>query len=260
MSVPYNVCLRLGYRGTSYRGVAANPGVVTVAGVLEGALSTILGHEVRLQLAGRTDAGVHARGQVVSFTTDSARFDPERLVGSLNARCGPDIVVEALALVPPTFHARFSARRRTYHYTVNEQRLPDPLRRDLEWHVGEVLDRAAMNQAAAAMVGEHDFTSFCRRPKGQPADEALTREVLSARWEPRGEGRVTFEVAATSFCHQMVRSMVGFCVAVGRGERSSTDVAAVIAARDRGAAAPIAPPEGLVLVAVGYDHEPLWTT
>ncbi len=258
MSARHNVCLRLGYRGTAFRGFAANTGVVTVAGELRAALRTVLGHEIELQVAGRTDAGVHASGQVVSFTTDSPRFVPDRLVSALNRRCGPDIVVNALALVPPDFHARFSARQRTYRYTVNERTLPDPLRSDLEWHVGRALDVDAMNEVAVAMVGEHDFTSFCRRPKGTSPDAPLMRRVISAQWVAAPQGRLAFEVVATAFCHQMVRSMVGFCVAAGRGQRTADDVVAVIAARDRNDAPAIAPPEGLVLVAVGYDPEPSW--
>ncbi len=251
MSESRNVRMTVAYRGTDFRGFAENPGVPTVGGCLREALERILGGQIELQVAGRTDAGVHAIGQVVSFRTDSPRFDVDRLERSVNRLCGPDVVVRDLTVVADDFDARFSAVARRYEYTVSDSRHRDPLRRGLEWHVGGPLDDDAMNTAAAGFCGEHDFSSFCRRPKDRP-DASLVRSVSHARWTRRPDGRLVFTIEANAFCHQMVRSLVGFCVAVGRGQRLPEETAGVLDAADRARAAPIAPPDGLVLVAVSY--------
>ena len=251
MEPPRNVRLDVAYRGTPFHGFAENDGVRTVAGDLRAALERILQAPIELAVAGRTDAGVHARGQVVSFRTNSHRLDLGRLVGSLNKLCGPDIVVLDATPVADDFDARFSAMQRRYEYSVHHGAHPDPLRQDVEWHVPYVLDLEAMERAAVALTGEHDFTSFCRRPKDRPA-ASLVRHVRIAGWERVDDQRLRFTVAADAFCHQMVRALTGFCVAVGRGQRDADEVPAVLAARDRSAAAPIAPPHGLVLVEVTY--------
>lgn len=250
MSLRRNIRCTVAYRGTHFHGFAENADVRTVSGELRSALEQVLREPIEINVAGRTDAGVHATGQVISFLTTSYRFDSSRLQQSLNRLCAPDIVVRSLEEVPEDFDARFSASERSYRYTVLNSRFADPLMADLEWHVPEPLDVAAMNAAAAALVGEHDFTSFCRRPKDRP-DASLVREVRRATWR-RVDRRLVFDVSANAFCHQMVRSLVGFCVSVGRGAHTPSDVPAVLAARDRSAAAPIAPPVGLVLVDVVY--------
>ncbi len=246
-----NVRLDLAYRGTDYHGFAENDGVDTVGGALRTALETVLREEIELMVAGRTDAGVHASHQVVSFRTTSDRFDAERLAGSVSKLCAPDIVVRSVVEVPPDFDARFSAVSRRYEYTVNDGPHPDPLRAATEWWVGEPLALSAMNDAASALVGEHDFSSFCRRPKDRP-DASLVRHVSRADWHRIEPTRLMFTVEANAFCHQMVRSLVGFCVSVGRGRRSADEVEAVLAACDRDAAGAVAPPLGLVLVDVSY--------
>ena len=263
------VRLDLSYRGTGFRGFAANAGVRTVAGELGAALERILGDEPTLTVAGRTDAGVHAVGQVVSFSVggeglqrlaavkrgaeggDAAGLP--RLASALNRLLNPDIAVTAAGFAEDGFDARHSAAGRAYHYRIRNAAHPDPRFADLEWHVAAPLDVEAMNAAAGHFVGEHDFTSFCRRPKDRP-DASLVRTVSRARWSAAGTQRL-FEVEANAFCHQMVRAVVGQCVAAGRGDRAADDVPAVLAARSRDAAAPIAPPHGLTLVAVRYPDD-----
>ncbi|WP_420445412.1 tRNA pseudouridine(38-40) synthase TruA [Candidatus Poriferisodalis sp.] len=257
------VRLDLSYRGTGFRGFAANEGVRTVAGDLSAALERVLGEAPPVAVAGRTDAGVHATGQVVSFKIESEglrrigdsqpgdRLD--RLAASLNRMLNPEIAVTAAAVAPDSFDARHSAEARAYEYRICNAARLDPRYADLEWHVPQRLDVDRMNAAARQLVGEHDFTSFCRRPKDRP-DASLVRTVTQALWSAEG-AQLLFEIEANAFCHQMVRAIVGQCVAVGRGDRSADDVPAVLAARHRDAAAPIAPPHGLTLVAVRYRDE-----
>jgi len=245
--------LDLSYDGSGFRGFAENRDVPTVAGHLRGALERVLRHPVALTCAGRTDAGVHARGQVVTFDT-TAGPDTLRLRDSLNGLLGPRIVVTAVTVAAPGFDARFSATSRTYRYTVLNREVPDPFLAATSWWVPEALDRVALDEACPPLLGQHDFSSFCRRPRGEP-EASLVRRVEAARWSERSgdPGVLVFEVTATAFCHQMVRSIVGTLVEVGRGRRTPADVTAALRARDRSTAGQLAPPHGLVLWAVGYD-------
>ena len=251
MTFAQTVRIDLAYKGTHFRGFAENPDVRTVGGELRSALEQVLGGTVELTVAGRTDAGVHATGQVVSFRSDSSRLDCERLVGALNSICSTDLRVQAVTAVDDDFNARFSATERMYHYFILNAPQADPLLADLEWHIPEPLDLDAMNHAANLFLGEHDFTSFCRRPKGQP-ESLLVRRIHSAKWVAHNRERIYFEISANAFCHQMVRSLTGFCVAVGSGKCDAETFEAVLRARDRSAAPPIAPPHGLVLKHVTY--------
>lgn len=239
--------LDLAYDGSAFRGYAANAGVRTVQGVLEDALAIALRRPVETSVAGRTDAGVHARGQVVSFAVEEA-IDPARLQRSLNSLLAPEVVARQVAEVPDGFDARRSALRRSYRYLVDDGPVPDPARRWTVWHVGFPLDAAAMDGACGAFVGEHDFASLCRTAEGG----TTVRRVLSAAWERAADGPLVFSVSATAFCHQMVRSMVALCVEVGRGRLDAGAIPGILAARDRGAARGVAPPHGLTLWEVGY--------
>lgn len=245
------VRLDLGYDGTGFHGFAANAGVRTVAGVLAEQLERLLGHPVALVVAGRTDRGVHARHQVVSFDAAQDRFDPDSLVRSINKLCGPEVAVSSATVAPPDFDARHDAIRRTYRYRILNRRVPDPFTARLAWHVGEPLDIAPMRLAVDGFVGEHDFSSFCRRNRSR-TDEVLVRRVRRGRvWRDGDE--LWVELAADAFCHQMVRSIVGTLVAVGARRRRAGEVNDMLAARDRHAAPPIAPPHGLMLWEVRYD-------
>lgn len=257
------VRLDVAYRGTGFRGFAANACVRTVAGELGAALERVLGEVPVLSVAGRTDAGVHATGQVVSFQvgrgglrriTGGQREDRlGRLASALNRMLNPEIAVTAASLADDSFDARHSATGRTYEYRVRNAAVPDPRSADLEWHVAAPLDIGEMNAAADHFLGEHDFASFCRRPKDRP-DASLVRSVSAALWSG-DDALLRFGIEANAFCHQMVRAIVGQCVAVGRGGRAASEVPAVLAARSRDAAAAIAPPHGLTLVTVRYPDE-----
>ncbi len=238
--------LDLAYDGSGFRGYARQDGLDTVQGAIESALETVLGTTVDTAVAGRTDAGVHARGQVVSLAVEGP-VEPERLARSLNGIVGPEIAVVKVTEVEPGFHARFSARWRKYRYTLATGPAPDPLTRGFEWHVGRRLDEPAMSLATASFVGERDFSSFCRTIE----DRSNVRRVEEARWES-ADDRLHFWIKANAFCHQMVRSLVGLCYDVGRGFTPVDSVPAIIEARDRGQVATVAPPHGLTLWEVGY--------
>lgn len=238
--------LDLAYLGTPFHGYARQPAVRTVQGDLEAALAHHTG-PLETSVAGRTDKGVHASGQVASFSSD-APLDPLRVQRSLNRQLAPEIAVLALTEAPPGFHARFSAIGRTYRYLVLDREAPDPFLAATAWHYGRSLDEVAMAEAADAFVGEHDFASFCRRA----GERSTVRHVRRAGWSRRDEGLLAFDVEASSFCHQMVRSLVALCVEVGRGRVAADRVSAILAARDRHAAKGAAPPHGLTLTGVQY--------
>lgn len=254
------VRLDLAYNGTNFRGFSENRGVRTVAGELRVALENVLGTPtasgtLKLSVAGRTDAGVHATAQVVSFTTDSDRLHTDCLADTLNRMLAPEIAVTSAIEVSADFDARHSARSRTYTYVVLNAAVHDPLRSQSQWHLRDPLDLAAMNAAAAHFVGEHDFSSFCRSP--EPTAN-LRRRVLRAHWSEAPAFASTarllvFEVTASAFCHQMVRSIVGLCVAVGQGRRHADDVPTILAAKNRNASANIAPPAGLTLTGIDFN-------
>lgn len=240
------------YDGGPFHGFAPQPGVATVGGMLATALEAVLGHPVELTCAGRTDAGVHAWGQVVSFDALDRSIDLQRLQRSVNAMCGPSVVLRDVVAADREFDARFSARSRRYRYRIVNRPMPDPFLVGRAWHVPEPLDRWAMALAGDPFVGEHDFSAFCRRPKGaEPV--SLRRRVLDLGWTHEGDGLLRFEIEATAFCHQMVRSIVGTLVDVGQGRRRAGEMAGVLRAGERSQAGQVAPPEGLYLWAVRYD-------
>lgn len=249
--------LSLAYDGTKFRGLAPNEGVRTVVGELQMVLEAILGPIEEIHMSGRTDAGVHARHQVLSFDTETP-VDTQRVMKSINSRLGHEVVATDLQPAPADFHARFSAIGRSYRYTVLNHPHPMPFSAGTEWWVKEPLHIEAMNEACGYLLGEHDFTSFCRRPKQGDRNEphSLVRRVDSAVWtediDEAGHRRLVFHIAGPAFCHQMVRSIVGLCVAVGAGKRHPEDVARVLAARDRNVAPSPAPPHGLMLWEVTY--------
>ena len=248
------VRLVLAYDGTGFRGFAPNLGVRTVSGDLAGALGRVLGHDVTLTCAGRTDAGVHAWGQVVHFDTP-AEPDLVALQRSLNKMLGPAVVVRAADVAPDGFDARHSATGRRYRYTVLNRPLPDPFLATTTWHVDDPLDQGSMTLACDPLIGEHDWSSFCKRPPGPDPERgprSMVRVVREAGWTDLGDGVVRFEIEASAFCHQMVRSLVGTLVAVGRGRARAGDIGALIRAKDRSQAAEPAPPHGLCLWEVSY--------
>ena len=251
------VRLLVAYDGSGYHGFAPNRGVPTVGGALATSLQRVLGHEVVLTCAGRTDAGVHAWGQVVSFDADPRRLDLMALRGSLNAMCRPAIVVREVAVAEPGFDARFDAASRTYRYTVLNREVADPFVRHTSWHVTAPLDVAAMQTGSDALIGRHDFTSFCRRKvvtgaDGGEIEASRVRQVMRAGWSEGDDEMLFFEIEASSFCQQMVRSVVGTLAEIGRGRRRAAEMVDVIAARDRAVAGSMAPAHGLSLWSVAY--------
>ena len=261
--------MTVAYDGAAFHGFAANDGVRTVQGELVGALERVLRRPggVVLAGAGRTDAGVHARGQVVSFDAP-IDTDLARVQRSVNGICGPALVVRDAAWAADDFDARFSARWRHYRYIVHNAPLPDPLLARTAWHVPAELDLATMRLGCDPLIGEHDFTSFCRKPRPGPRDAelgppSLVRRVISAEWQVADDDCLRFEIRANAFCHNMVRSIVGTLVDVGRGRRRAGELAGILRARDRSGAGVVAPPHGLCLWEVGYptprtEHEVGW--
>ena len=248
------VRMTVAYDGRGFHGFAAQPNVVTIGGALIEALEKVLRGRVELTVAGRTDTGVHAWGQVVSFDTPGASFDAERVQRSVNTQLGPRVVVRDVAVAAPDFDARRSALSRLYRYTVLNRSVPDPFLAATSWHVEQPLDVRAMLLACDPLIGEHDFTSFCRAPRGV-ADYSLVRRVLDARWRHLGDGILRFEIEASSFCQQMVRAVVGTMVAMGRGERTAGEMASIIRARRRALGGRVAPPHGLCLWGVRYPGD-----
>lgn len=247
------VRMTVAYDGASFHGFAQNTGVRTVGATLATALKKILGHDVDLTCAGRTDKGVHAIGQVVSFDARETGLDLGSLQRSVNALCGPAVAVRDAAVAPPDFDARFSATGRRYRYLVWNRPDPDPFLAGRAWHVDAALDRAAMTLACDPFIGEHDFSAFCRRPKAtQGREVSLVRRVLEAGWHDDGTGLLRFEVEARAFCHQMVRSVVGTLVDVGRGRLRAGQLIEILRSGDRNRAGEVAPPHGLYLLAVRY--------
>ena len=245
------VRLLLAYDGTSFRGWARQPRVRTVQGVLEDALGRMLGEVPKVSVAGRTDAGVHASGQVASFVAP-IRVDVERIKRGLNGILGPEVVAREMTVAPDTFNARHSATGREYVYRIRTAEVADPFTSRFVWHLpgpGE-MRLGAMRKAARPLIGEHDFASFCRAPQ-MPASTVRTLRRLTIA---RAGDEVVMRAAADSFLHQMVRSVVGTLVWVGEGKIPPEAMASILTARDRSAAGQIAPAIGLTLVRVSYGR------
>ncbi len=261
--------LDIAYDGTAFRGWARQPGLRTVQGEIEAAIERVLGGSARLVVAGRTDAGVHATGQVahLDLTTaqrerllrgraESADGQPAALAARLNGVLGPypDVHVRATGVAPAGFDARFSAVWRRYAYRVADRGSGyDPLERLRTTVVPAQLDERAMDAAARSLVGLHDFAAYCK-----PRPEATTiRTLLHFGWRRDEAGVLVAEVKADAFCHSMVRALVGACVAVGQGRLAVADVAALRDAGERTSAFAVLAARGLTLTEVGYPADDL---
>ena len=251
--------LDVAYDGTEFSGWASQPSTRTVQGTLEEALVRVLGvPDVRLTVAGRTDAGVHARGQVCHFDVDANALgafgrDLDRLAQRLDRLLPDDVRVSRAALAPQGFDARFSAIWRRYAYRIcDDPARADPLARGhvLAWP--RRLDESAMNLAAAQLVGEHDFAAFCRRRVGA----TTIRGLMLLDWSRSGDV-LTARVVADAFCHNMVRALIGCLVVVGEGKRPVDWPVTVLRGRARDPRVRVLPAHGLTLEEVGYpaDHE-----
>ncbi len=271
-----NICLIVSYDGTNYYGFQSQPGGNTIQDKLEEAIYVLAGERVKLTGSGRTDAGVHARGQVVNFTTSSS-IPIERWMLALNTRLPNDIVVQSAFTVSDQFHARRKALSKTYRYSINCNRNPDLFRRRYEFHHPTPLDFDAMRSSLAHLIGEHDFSSFTA-PQSTKSSHvrtilktnleleedslgsfAFTYDNHNLDWDRRHypgkqRGVMHLYITGTGFLYNMVRIIAGTLIQIGEGKRSSADMAAILAAKNRAKAGPTAVPHGLSLWEVEYEE------
>ncbi|OZE42972.1 tRNA pseudouridine(38-40) synthase TruA [Rhodococcus sp. 05-2254-6] len=248
LSVPTRFRLDISYDGTSFSGWARQPGIRTVCGVLEEAFSTVLRQSIELTVAGRTDAGVHATGQVAHFDAVDVPDDHDQLVRRMARFLPTDVRVRAITAVSRDFDARFSAYRRHYEYRFGTALYGvDPL--DVAGVVSwpRPIDLGAMREASAGLIGLHDFAAFCKRRDGA----TTVRELQRFDWERDGD-RLTAYVSADAFCWSMVRSLVGAMQAVGEGRRTPDWARSLLTRRERASEVAVAPAHGLSLVRVDY--------
>lgn len=258
MTAPSVTALTVAYDGALFAGFARQPGIETVQGRLEDALRVALRREVVIVGAGRTDAGVHARAQVVSYASAPGDAAPEALRKSVNALVGPGIAVSEVRRAAPGFSARYDAVGREYRYLLVPGTVPPVALHGRAWWTKRTLDLEAMRSGADHLLGEHDFRSFC--VTGSAEGKRTVRHVASLTIAPAselGEGCVEVRIAGRSFLHSMVRIIVGSLVEVGRGRRDPAWVSNALVACDRSAAGQTAPPHGLTFWSVSYPQD-LW--
>ena len=243
-----NVKIIVEYDGTNYCGWQIQPNGESIQAVLERAVSTFLGKPTRVTGSGRTDAGVHALGQVANFFAEKD-FDRHRFLRALNALTPADITIKEIEIVPDTFDARRDGRSRVYEYLILNRSTPSPFFLNRAWHLHDALGLQAMREALPCLLGEQDFSSF--RAAGCDAAHPV-RKIYRATLEQRGE-LLVYTIEATAFLRHMVRNIVGTLVEVGRGLRTAKSFQELLDARDRTKAGPTAPPHGLYLLEVKYD-------
>jgi tRNA pseudouridine38-40 synthase len=248
MCPPVRLWAVVEYDGTDFFGFQIQPHRRTVQGELERALGQVTGRAIRVIGAGRTDRGVHARGQVIGFEV-SWRHELPDLQRALNAVLAADVAVLQMGKAPSGFHPRFSATSRAYRYTLLRRSLRSPLGRRSAWHCTHELDIERMAQASRCLQGTHDFASFGRPPQG----ENTVRTVFRAEWHEH-RPFVLFDIEANAFLYRMVRSLVGMLVQVGSGQMASEEFEAMLEARDRCLVKKVAPPQGLCLMGIEYGR------
>jgi tRNA pseudouridine38-40 synthase len=244
--------LTIAYDGTRFAGWQVQPDKPTVQGSIEAAWREITQEDVRISAAGRTDAGVHALGQVAGLTTET-RLSNDDLVRALNAVLPEDVAILSVEPAPAGFHATRDATSKRYRYQIHNGRAPSVFDRHYAWHYPQPLDAESMHAAGQVLVGRHDFSSFETAGSERPDSIRTITELSVSRDSNQHVDRVTLEVAGDGFLYNMVRTVVGTLVEVGKGARGVGWPAEVLAARDRRQAGQTAPPQGLFLVRVDYD-------
>lgn len=255
-----NLLMRVHYDGTHYDGFQTQPQGNTIQDRLEQAINLLTGETIKITASGRTDAGVHAYGQPFNFMT-SSKIPLERWCLALNARLPEDIVVTEAKEVPFSFHSRRGAKRKTYRYTINGNRFPDPFQRRWQHHHPVKLDLAAMKQGLKFLLGTHDFTSFASRHSTKAShvrtiyDVHMDVDRTFSRPNSADLGIIHTYITGSGFLQHMVRIIMGTMIWVGEGKYPPEHVAAILAACDRGAAGPTAVAKGLALWSVEYEDE-----
>ncbi|MBN2057558.1 MAG: tRNA pseudouridine(38-40) synthase TruA [Candidatus Saganbacteria bacterium] len=251
-----NLKLKLAYDGSAFSGLELQPGCSTVRGELEKALQQLFRKEIKIITASRTDAGVHARAQAVNFYLDN-KIAPEKLMAALNTKLPPALRVLSARQVSGHFHSRYNAKYKEYEYLIFNGKVLPPAYRDFVWHIRQPIDIKAMQRAAAAFSGSHDFSSFCAAHSDDRDFVRVMHKIVLGRrqlqlWQGPKLKVISFYVRGNGFLYKMVRNMVGTLVEVGEGRLRAEDIPGIIKARDRKAAGRTAPAHGLCLLKVGY--------
>ncbi|WP_068620363.1 tRNA pseudouridine(38-40) synthase TruA [Paenibacillus tuaregi] len=254
-----NLCMTVSFDGTNYYGFQSQPDGNTIQDYVEKAIHQLTGEQIKIIGSGRTDAGVHAYRQMFNFHTESA-IPIERWCLALNGRLPKDIVILEAREVKPNFHARHSAKRKTYRYTINANQFPDVFHRHLQLHHPGVLNVEAMKEAVTFLIGTHDYTSFASRHSTKKSHVRTIYEahieVDASKCRPghaRDQGVIELFITGNGFLQHMVRIIVGTLLQVGEGKRTPADMKRILEAKDRSAAGPTAEGKGLMLWNVEYD-------
>ena len=243
-----NIKLLIEYDGTNYRGWQVQPDGPTIQGMLEEKLSRLTSERIHVIGSGRTDSGVHALGQVTHFRTQS-QMDIRTIQRALNSLLPPDIVIREVEEVDEGFHARKQSKSKVYEYRILNRNLRSAFHRGYVWHIPQKLNLEEMKKATQSLIGEHDFSAF--RTVGSPT-RTTVRRVIRGEWKRGRDGLIRFEIEANGFLKQMVRSIIGTLVEIGRGKRKASDLRKVLNSKDRKEAGPTAPAQGLFLKEVKY--------
>ena len=245
-----NIKLLIEYDGTNYQGWQVQPKGQTIQGILEEKLGLLTGEPVQLFGSGRTDSGVHALGQVAHFKTHS-RMDIRTIQRAMNSLLPPDIVIQKVEEVDEGFHARKHSKSKVYEYRILNRNLRSVFDRGYVWHIPQKLNLTEMKKATQSIIGEHDFAAF--RTVGSPA-RTTVRKVIRAEWKRGRDGIICFEIEANGFLKQMVRSIIGTLVEIGKGKMKAEDLRRIMNSKDRKKAGPTAPAQGLFLKEVKYTE------
>jgi tRNA pseudouridine38-40 synthase len=240
--------LLIEYEGTNYQGWQVQPEGSTIQGMLEEKLSRLTGERIHLIGSGRTDSGVHALGQVAHFKTQS-RMDIRTIQRALNSLLPPDIVIQKVEEVDEGFHARKHSKSKVYEYRILNRNLRSAFHRGYVWHIPQKMNLTEMKKATKGLTGEHDFSAF--RTVGTPT-RTTVRRVIRAEWKSGRDGIIRFEIEADGFLKQMVRSIVGTLVEIGKGRMKASELRKIMNSKDRKNAGPTAPAQGLFLKEVKY--------